>query len=105
MQWTGYTPYEDFIRRLAMTNPARLPKEASKTQQFNVETVSKPFMNNPAHSSSTFIKRIVYMPDSSQVLVTLGNSKYVYPMSRTQLARWMTSDSLGQHYNRYIKLK
>lgn len=105
MQWDGYSSYEDFVRRLALTNPSRVPIEANKTQQFNVASASDPYMNNPLHAASTFVRRIRYLPVSKQALVTLGNSNYVYTMSRPELAHWMTSYSLGQYYNNFIKLK
>lgn len=105
MQWIGYTPYEDFIRRLAATNPTRAAIEEKSPQEYRVAAASVPCTNNPSRASSTFVRRISYEPAGQQVLVTLGNSNYVYPMSRIKLARWMTSNSLGQYYNNYIKLK
>lgn len=105
MQWVGYTPYEDFIRRLSVTNPTRAAIEEMSPQEYRVAAASVSGTNNPSRASSTFVRRIRYMPASQVSLVTLGNSQYVYPMSKPQLARWMTSNSLGQYYNRYIKLK
>ena len=105
MQWDGYTPYEDFIRRLAVTNPTKAAIEEMSPQEFHAEAAAEPFKNRPSRAASTFVRRIRYFPFSQVSLVTLGNSQYVYPMSKPQLARWMNSNSLGQYYNRYIKLK
>ena len=60
MQWVGYTPYEDFIRRLTVTNPTRAAIEEMSPQEYRVAAASVPFTNNPSRASSTFVRRIRY---------------------------------------------
>lgn len=105
MRWTGYGPYEQFIQKLAAANPSMLFKTKSEPQEFMPVHAATSGKNTPEHAASTFIGNIRYLPYSQMSFVHIGNGSYVYPMSEQQLAAWLRSKSLGQHYNNYIKLK
>lgn len=105
MKWQGYTPYEQFVSKLASTNPTLLWKTKSEPQEFRPVKASMPYQNSPERAASTFIGTIRYLPYSRTSFVHIGNSSYVYPMTDAQLAAWLRSRSLGNYYNNYIKLK
>ena len=105
MRWIGYGPYEQFIKKLAVANPSMLFKVKSEPQEFVPVHASTAGRNTPERAASTFIGNIRHMPYSQMSFVRIGNGSYVYPMSQQQLAAWLRSKSLGQHYNNYIKLK
>lgn len=105
MRWIGYGPYEQFIKKLAVANPSVLFKVKSEPQEFVPVRAATPGRNTPERAASTFIGTIRHLPYSKMSFVHIGNGSYVYPMSEHQLATWLRSKSLGQHYNNYIKLK
>jgi len=105
MNWNGYSPYEQFMQKLALSNPAAKQLEAMQPQEFTVAAASVPYTNTPARASSTLIRHIRYLPNSNVAFVKLGNNQYLYQQSPTQLARWLNSRSLGNYYDNYIKLK
>lgn len=104
MNWIGYSPYEAFMQRLSVTNPAAAQAESLQEQTFNVTPATVTGMNTPEHARSTFIRQMRYLPTSNTCFVTLGNQQYWYPLSQRQLAQWLNSRSLGRYYNNYIKL-
>lgn len=107
MVWRGWNPYAEFWSRLA-ANPATQAEAAMvamEPQEFTPMQASVPFTNNENRASSTFVRNIRYLPQSQVSLVRLGNNPYWYRMSPRMLAQWLTSRSLGQYYNKYIKLK
>lgn len=103
--WKGYSPYEDFLLRLKLSNPTQYYVVKNAQQRFNVDKASTYGSNSPYNAASTFIGNIRYMPYSRTAFVRIGNGSYFYPMSDQQLAAWLKSKSLGQYYNNYIKLK
>lgn len=105
MRWIGYAPYEKFIKKLAVANPSVLFKTKSEPQEFVPVRAATAGRNTPERAASTFIGKIRYLPYSKMSFVHIGNGSYVYPMREQQLAAWLRSKSLGQHYNNYIKLK
>lgn len=107
MRWYGYVPYQRFIRETRVVNPALASANAlSKSpQEFMVQAAAVPYTNSPERASSTFIRNLRYDPYIRQTFVTIGNSQYYYPMGPAMLANWLTSKSLGQFYNNYVKLK
>lgn len=105
MQWRGYSPYENFLSKLAQTNPTLLWQTKSEPQEFRPVHAAVSGQNSPEQAASTFINRIRYLPYSQMSFVHIGNGSYVYPMTDSQLAAWLRSNSLGSHYNKYIKLK
>ena len=103
--FNGYTPYEEFIKKLAAFNPTVQYSIKSEPANFNVAAATTTGSNSPHHAASTFIKKITYMPAGHMSFVHIGNSRYFYPMTDEKLAFWMKSNSLGQYYNNNIKLK
>lgn len=106
MTWIGWSPYAEFWSKLA-ANPAKQATAAMRAmepQEFRPVKASVPFTNTPARASSTFVRNIRYLPNSQVSFVKLGNNTYWYRMSPRMLAQWLNSRSLGQYYNRYIKL-
>ena len=75
------------------------------TQEYQVAEAAEPYSNVPGYPASTFITNIRYRPSSNRVLVRMGGKTYVYPMTQSQLNRWLRSPSLGQWYNLHMKLK
>lgn len=104
MIWRGYTPYQQFIQKLMLTNRPLAQLKKHQTLSFKAAKAHQFYTNTPQRASSTFVRNISYFPNARICYVNLGNSQYVYPMSRTMLSRWLTSRSLGRFYNRHIKL-
>lgn len=105
MEWLGRRPYEEFMQKLAQSNPTLLWKTKSEPQEYRVAASTTPGSNSPARAASTFIRNIRYLPYTQTTLVRMGNSQYFYPMNERQLATWLKSKSLGKYYNQWIKLK
>ena len=79
--------------------------EPQLNQEYRVAQVEDPYQNRPGYPASTFITNIRYRPKSNRVFVRMGGKTYVYPMNETLMAKWMSSNSLGQWYNKHLKLK
>lgn len=95
-------PFSNLWSTLTSYSPLRtLPVN----ENINVTHVDQPYQNHPDHPASTFITNIRYRPNSERVFVRMGGKTYVYPLTERQLAAWMKSKSLGQWYNKYLKLK
>lgn len=105
MEWIGYSPYAQFMQRLAVTNPGAKTLQSMQPQEFRVAKAAVPATNTPARASSTFVQHIRYLPNSQVAFVRLGGKQYWYAQTPTQLARWLNSRSLGGYYNQYVKLK
>lgn len=54
-------------------------------------------------SSSSWIGSVAYSPGIATVRI--GTKNYVCPMSERQLKRFLESPSLGQYFNKYLKLR
>lgn len=107
MTWIGWSPYAEFWSKLA-ANPAKQATAAIRAmepQEFRPVQASVPFTNTPQRASSTFVRNIRYLPNSNISFVRLGKNEYWYPMTLRKLSRWLNSRSLGQYYDKYIKLK
>lgn len=103
-----YSGYNDFLRAAGVygrMGPAASKAFKQQEQEFNVAAAAVPYTNTPARASSTFVRNIRYLPSSRTAFVRLGNSTYWYGMSPTQLAQWLTSNSLGRYYNNYLKMR
>lgn len=103
--WTGWSPYSQFMAKLKMANPGLYATEQMAPQEFRAAAASQPFTNTPTRASSTFVRNIRYLPNSQTSFVKLGPNTYWYKMSPNMLSHWLNSRSLGQYYNRYIKLR
>ena len=79
--------------------------EDQKDVEYRVHLAELPYQNVPDYPQSTFIKNIRYSPRNKRVFVRIGSGEYWYPMTEFQLSRWMHSPSLGQWYNKHLKLK
>lgn len=102
----GWNDYERMKRMAAVNpNPAFRNNVENRDMEFNVAAAAVPYTNTPARASSTFVRNIRYLPSSRTAFVRLGNSTYWYGMSPTQLAQWLTSNSLGRYYNNYLKMR
>lgn len=92
---------------LRLVNPRAAATQAQTQVQFRIDDTMS--MNNtPAHAASSFIRNIRYRPGvtgNGVSFVRLGKNLYWYPMTMRRLSNWLNSRSLGQYYNRYIKLK
>ena len=94
-------PFSNLWSTLTRYSPLRtLPVN----EDINVTQVDQPYQNHPDHPASTFIQRISYEPNSRIAFVRMGNSTYYYPMTERQLGAWLRSKSLGQWYNKHLKL-
>lgn len=105
MIWSGYNPYLRFIRNLENSGKlgaATLQKQ--QPQEWRTAQATVYGTNRPDRASSTFVRNIRYLPQSRVTFVRLGNNEYWYNMTPRQLATWLTSNSLGRYYNKYIKL-
>lgn len=105
MTWTGWNPYAEFWSKLAVSNPAKAAVDAMEPQEFRAVAATVPFTNTPARASSMFVRNIRFLPNSRMAFVRLGKNDYLYGMTLSKLSRWLNSRSLGQFYNKYIKLK
>ena len=105
MNWVGYTPYQQFIARLQVTNPGAATIEKNSPQEWRPAKASVYYTNTPERASSTFVRNIRYLPQSQIAFVRLGNSQYWYGMTPRQMSQWLTSNSLGKYYNNYMKLR
>ena len=79
--------------------------DPKQVQEYRVASAAAPYSNVPGYPASTFITNVRYRPNSERVFVRMGGKTYVYPLTERQLAAWMKSKSLGQWYNKYLKLK
>lgn len=104
-----YNSYQDFLNAAGLAQLAGpAAEEAFKEEpiEFVVSQAAIPNTNTPYRASSTVIRNVKKPnPDSTTTFVTIGNSGYVYPMTDSQMATWMKSNTLGGFYNRYIKRK
>lgn len=107
MIWAGYNPYQQWIRQTRVTNPTLASANAlsKQPQEFRVQYAATYGSNSSEQASSTFIRRFRYDPYARRVFVTIGNSQYWYNMGPRQLSLWLTQKSLGEYYNRFVKLK
>lgn len=101
----GYTPYAEFMKKLAAFNPAVQYSIKSEPANFAVAKATTAGANTPVQAASTFINRITYMPISRRAFVHIGNNRYWYLLTDEQMSAWMRSPSLGYYYNKNIKLK
>lgn len=53
-------------------------------------------------SSSSWIGNVTYRPGSATIRI--GTKNYTCPMSERQLKRFLESPSLGQYFNKYLRL-
>lgn len=102
--FNGYTPYEEFMKKLAAFNPTVQYSIKSEPANFAVAKATTTGANTPVQAASTFINRITYMPLSHRAFVNIGNNRYWYLLTDKQMSDWMKSQSLGRYYNNYIKL-
>lgn len=100
-----YDSYNAYLRSAALNalpGPKRLFNKQS--QEFQVKPSISYFTNTPYQLSSSFVRNIQYSPSMKTAFVRLGNKQYWYPMTQRRLSTWLNSRSLGQHYNKYVKL-
>ncbi len=93
-----------------LSTTAPEPTEAITEKPTEKRSVkSKPFdpLNVPRHSvSSTCFSTVGYDPDHETLVVQFRNSGSIYAYSefdQSAYDRFISSDSLGGHYNDYIK--
>lgn len=106
--FNSWNAYQNMMANLAIAPRGNLARRAipmGDHLQFRVAHAAQPFTNTPERASSTFVRNIRYMPNSSTIWVRLGRKDYWYPMTLRKLSRWLNSRSLGQYYDKYIKLK
>ena len=96
------------MANLRVLGPTNLAVARRDGVHFNV-LGNVPFSNTPMHASSSFVRNITYKPhvsgNTGTAFVRLGDKDYWYPMSMRRLSNWLNYKSLGQYYNKYIKLK
>ena len=80
-------------------------KYSSKAVDVRPIKAAVPYTNSPGAPSSTFVRRIRFSPRTRIAMVQLGGKGYMYPMTPTTMAHWLSSRSLGRYYNKHIKLK
>jgi len=100
-----YNGYDDYLLAagLAQTNPVAIEAFENEDVEFTPAHSFMPGMNTPQYAQSTFIRQIRKPAHTDIAFVRLGNNGYQYGMTEPQLARWMTSQSLGKYYNEYLK--
>lgn len=103
--WNAYQRMMASLSIAPTGNIARRAIPIGDQLRFRVAHAATPFTNNPTQASSTFVRNIRYMPNSNVSWVRLGTRDYWYPMTLRRLSNWLNSRSLGQYYNKYIKLK
>jgi hypothetical protein len=106
--FNSWNAYEDLMRKLSLAPTGNLARRAipvGDNLNFNVKQTNSPYQNNPGMLRSTFIRNIRYMPNSNYVFVHMGTKDYPYYMSLRRLSNWLNYHSLGQYYNKYVKLK
>lgn len=59
----------------------------------------------PLSPSSSWIDEIEYLPDLGIAMMRTGGREYYYPMTARQVGNWVTSDGIGEYYNRNLKIK
>jgi len=104
----SWNAYQNLMASLSIAPTGNLARRAMPIGQpltFRVAHATVPYTNTPTQASSTFVRNIRYMPNANVSWVRLGTKDYWYPMSLRRLSNWLNSRSLGQYYNRYIKLK
>lgn len=55
--------------------------------------------------SSSWIDGIEYLPDLGIAIMKTNGREYYYPMTPNEVGDWITSDSLGSYYNKFVKLR
>lgn len=104
--FNSWNAYQNLMATLSMAPTGNIARRAMQQPiRFHVAHAAVPYTNTPSQSSSTFVRNIRYMPNANVSWVRLGTKDYWYPMSLRRLSNWLNSRSLGQYYNRYIKLK
>lgn len=104
--FNSWNAYQNLMATLSMAPTGNIARRAMQQPiRFRVAHAAVPYTNTPTQSSSTFVRNIRYMPNANVSWVRLGTKDYWYPMSLRRLSNWLNSRSLGQYYNRYIKLK
>ena len=102
-----YAGYNDYLAAagLAGLNPATQQAFENEDVEFVHAHSFVAGANTPQVAQSTFVRQIRKPAHSDISFVRLGNNGYSYPMTEEQMARWMTSQSLGGFYNQYLKRK
>lgn len=55
--------------------------------------------------SSSWIDGIEYLPELGIAVMKTDGREYYYPMTPDEVGDWLTSDSLGSYYNKFVKLR
>ena len=102
MQYQGY---EDYLLAAGLAELAPIAKQQFEDEdvEFNPGHAFMDGMNTPQFAQSTFIRQIRKPAHSDIAFVRLGNNGYSYGLTEPEMARWMTSRSLGGYYNQYLK--
>lgn len=104
MQYNGWNDYM-LAAGLAQTNPVLREQFENEDVEFNPAHSFVPGMNTPQFAQSTLVRQIRKPAHTDISFVRLGNNGYSYPLTDEDMARWMTSQSLGNYYNQYLKRK
>lgn len=80
----------------------------------NAETIDEPeqveqYLNDTVPrrdlgGSSSWVRSIEHLPDAGMTIMTTPNGhEYYYPQTSEEAGDWVTSDSIGNHYNHFIR--
>lgn len=90
------TEFEDNARRLAKDPTLETTKHYRDYE-------SKPRLD--LTPSSSFISGVRYEPSLGICFIQMNGETKTIPMTPDEVAKFVTADSLGQHYNNFIELK
>lgn len=100
-----YDGWNDYLAAagLASLDPLTQKEFEDEDVEFSPGHSFVPGMNTPMFAQSTFVENIRKPAHSDIAFVELGNNGYVYPLTENDMARWLTSQSLGRYYNQYLR--
>lgn len=58
----------------------------------------------PLNPSSSFIERVETYPGLGMTRIQIGGRSYIHPMTNNEVGKMVTSNSIGQYYNRRVKI-
>lgn len=106
--------HQDYIDEFARRRMAN--GENPAMAYYNAETIDEPqqveqYWNDftprrDIGGSSSWVRSIEHLPDAGMSIMTTSNGKeYYYPQTSDEAGDWINSDSIGQHFNNYIKMR